>query len=45
MYDDFKKIPVVSSGMLLKEVECFRYLETHAAVNGGVNIDVKFRRR
>ncbi len=40
---DGKRINVALKGVVFEEVECFKYLGSHVAVNGGIEGDVKFR--
>ncbi len=40
---DGRKMNVALNGEVLEEVECFQYLWSHVAVNGGIEGEVKFR--
>ncbi len=40
---DARRINVVLNGKLVKEVECFKYLGLHVAVDGGIYVEVRFR--
>ncbi len=40
---DGRRRNVTLNGKVLKEVECFKYLGLHVAVNGGIEGEVKFR--
>ncbi len=40
---DVRRMNVVLNGKLLEEIECFKYLGLHVAVNGGRDVEVKFR--
>ncbi len=36
-------LAIVMNRKLLEEVECFKYLGMHVAVDGGIDVEVKFR--
>ena len=40
---DGRRMNVVLNGKLLEEVECFKYLGSHVAVDGGIDVEVKCR--
>ncbi len=40
---DGRRMNVALNGEVLKEVECFKYLESHVDVNGEIEGQVKFR--
>ncbi len=40
---DGRRIIVILDGEMLEEVECFKYLGSHVAVDGGIQGEVKFR--
>ncbi len=43
MLVDGRRRNVSLNGKVLQEVECFKYLGSHVAVNGGIGGEVKFR--
>jgi len=40
---DGRRMNVVLNDKLLEEVECFKYLGLHVAVDGGIDVEVKYR--
>ncbi len=40
---DGRRMNVTLDGEVLEEVECFKYLGAHVAVDGGIEGEVKFR--
>ncbi len=40
---DGRRMNVALNGEMLKQVECFKYLGSHVAVDGGIEGEVKFR--